>query len=367
MIKESCFTREWLESFRKRPEHRRIDRIILEKMIYALHLLERLKANGLDFVLKGGTGLLFLLDEGNRFSIDVDIICSAGREKLEYLLKKVVETSRFREYILDQERSYRPGVPKAHYAFAFDSVIHTRYSGKILLDILFTDPVYPELTEKSLETKWIETESKTVVTLPSIESITGDKLTAFAPGTIGIPYFKGGQPFAMEICKQLFDLSRLFEKIQRMDTLAAGFHAVATQEIQFRKSSNSGISISPDEVLTDIIATCVVLAKRGSGTPDEKLKFNELQKGIKAFGTGYLMTGKFRIDDAVAASAKVAYLAAKILTNDLTPIERYEGQDIKRLNIKEPEWNFLNRLKRQPDKSAFYYWYKAVQLFTESR
>ena len=36
MIKEHCFTEEWLDSFKKQKEHKRIDKAILEKMIYAL-------------------------------------------------------------------------------------------------------------------------------------------------------------------------------------------------------------------------------------------------------------------------------------------------------------------------------------------
>ncbi|HRW22271.1 MAG TPA: hypothetical protein P5509_09870 [Bacteroidales bacterium] len=52
MIKDKCFTEEWLDQFKKQKDHKRIDKIILEKMIYALHLLERIKANGLDFVFK---------------------------------------------------------------------------------------------------------------------------------------------------------------------------------------------------------------------------------------------------------------------------------------------------------------------------
>ena len=52
MIKEHCFSEEWLESLKKQKEHKQIDKIILEKMIYALHLLERIKSNGLDFVFK---------------------------------------------------------------------------------------------------------------------------------------------------------------------------------------------------------------------------------------------------------------------------------------------------------------------------
>lgn len=53
MISDKCFTEAWLDSFKKQSAHQRIDKIILEKMIYALHLLERLRANGLDFVFKG--------------------------------------------------------------------------------------------------------------------------------------------------------------------------------------------------------------------------------------------------------------------------------------------------------------------------
>lgn len=74
------------------------------------------------------------------------------------------------------------------------------------------------------------------------------------------------------------------------------------------------------------------------------------------------MVGNFRIDDAIPAAARIAYLSAKILHSDLSPIDYYKGQDIKELQIENQDWNFLNRLKKQPDKSSFYYWYKIVEL-----
>lgn len=83
MIKDECFTEEWLEQFKRQKDHKRIDKIILEKMIYALHLLERLKANGLDFVFRGGTSLVLLFKEGNRFSIDIDIVCKTEKKTLK--------------------------------------------------------------------------------------------------------------------------------------------------------------------------------------------------------------------------------------------------------------------------------------------
>jgi len=364
MIKEHCFTDEWLEGFKRQKNHRRIDKIILEKMIYALLLVERLKSNGLEFVFKGGTSLVLLLDEGNRFSIDIDIITKTDRKELELILQKVVETSNFNGFELDEHRSYMPGVPKAHYKFMFDS--GRQGSGTIVLDVLIEDSIYPEVIEKAVTTKWIETEKNTLVTMPTVDAITGDKLTAFAPNTIGIPYFKGEdkQPFSMEICKQLFDLSKLFENIKNMEVVAASFQVFAEHEIAYRKNGKSEIALTPEIVLQDIIDTCIILAKRDRGTDEEKVKFKELQKGTIAFGTGYLMVGNFRIDDAVQASARIAYLAAKILVNDLSPIHYFQGQEIKDLIIENQNWNFLMPLKRQPDKSAFFYWYQTVKLLT---
>ena len=49
------------------------------------------------------------------------------------------------------------------------------------------------------------------VTVPSADDILGDKLTAFAPNTSGIPYIKGDRDCSLEIIKQLYDVGRLFK------------------------------------------------------------------------------------------------------------------------------------------------------------
>jgi len=66
MISEKCFTSEWIASFKKFKKYRAIQTNILEKMIYALHLLEQLKIHGLNFVFKGGTSLVLLLEEDKK-------------------------------------------------------------------------------------------------------------------------------------------------------------------------------------------------------------------------------------------------------------------------------------------------------------
>lgn len=365
MINEKCFAKEWIESFKTQKEHKAIQAPILEKMILALHLLGHLKANGLDFVFKGGTSLILLLEEGNRFSIDIDIICSAERESLEEILDTIVETSNFNTVELDEKRSYKKGIPKAHYIFEFDSVYNPNVAGKILLDVLIEAPLYPELVTIPIATKWIEVDAEITTTTPSINAITGDKLTAFAPNTVGIPYYKGEDSFAMEICKQLFDLSKLFQNITDIEIVHKSFMAFATTEIAYRSEmpEYEDKELTPTTILQDTIDTCLLIARRDTNkTEPYKTQFSDLNTGIRAFGGNFLMSGNFRIEDAVIASARVAHLAAKLLVGDLSPIQYYEVEDVTKLTIDNENYVYLNRLKKQPDKSSFYYWYHTTQL-----
>ncbi|MFD2586087.1 nucleotidyl transferase AbiEii/AbiGii toxin family protein [Croceitalea marina] len=368
MIDTKSFSREWMDGFRGKKEHKSINATILEKMVNALSLLEQLKVAGLDFVFKGGTSLVLLLKEGNRFSIDIDIIAQIEREPLEALLNDVVKNSHFKTVTLNERRSYKEGIPKAHYTFEFDSVYNPDVPGTILLDILFDSSHYPEFIEASIDTYWLAiNDEPTIVTAPSVNAITGDKLTAFAPETIGIPYYKGDESFAMEICKQLFDLGQLFERITDVTIVKKSFSAFAKAELGYRNSDEEfkARNLSESNVLWDTINTCVIIAKRErNASTDTKEKFVDLFRGIRSF-SAFLMTGHFRIEQAMAASARVAYLCANLLQKEPTAIEYFEGQDTAKLAIKHADWTFLNRLKRQPDKSIFYYWYKAVELMED--
>lgn len=76
MITPETFQPEWLADLRRR--HRGLDPSIVEKMIFALVLVERLAQEGLPFVFKGGTCLVLLLGQLRRFSVDVDIVTTAS-------------------------------------------------------------------------------------------------------------------------------------------------------------------------------------------------------------------------------------------------------------------------------------------------
>ena len=71
-ISNKEFLTETIKTLKK--ENPSADIQLLEKTIGALYLVESLANEGLEFIFKGGTSLVILLNEIKRFSVDVDII-----------------------------------------------------------------------------------------------------------------------------------------------------------------------------------------------------------------------------------------------------------------------------------------------------
>ncbi len=350
MIKAHCFTKEWIKGFKQQKHLNRINPPILEKMIHALSLLQQLKAHGLDFTFKGGTSLVLLLAKSRRFSVDLDIITTQSRKEVEAILDKVVANSHFNKWELQDRRSYKEGVPKAHYEFDYESSLN-QSAHFVLLDILFEQTDYPRLIAAPIQSEWIETEDVLEVATPSIESILGDKLTAFAPNTVGILY---GKDKEQEIIKQLYDISCLFDEAENVEEIALSFEKIGSKEINYRK-----LEIGLTDILDDIFTTSLLIAKRTKNAEEpDKSRFTELTTGIRRF-EGFLIAENFKIEDAILAAGKAAYLAKQLKNKDYTTIEKFNGQDISKLEI-SGELNFLNKLKKSRDKAAFFYWYKSL-------
>ena len=87
MILSESYSFEWIKS--KRESHGKADPGIIEKVIYALSMVEQLSQAKLDFLFKGGTCLFLLLPEPRRFSIDVDIVTTESRKKIETVTEEV--------------------------------------------------------------------------------------------------------------------------------------------------------------------------------------------------------------------------------------------------------------------------------------
>jgi hypothetical protein len=244
MISPQSFTTEWINSHRKDKRFTRINPPVLEKMIRALALLEALALNKLDFIFKGGTSLVLLLSEPRRFSVDIDILTEHSRTDLESAFDKIVAAGSFSRWELDEPRSYKEGVPKAHYVFYYDSQLN-KQAGYVLLDILFEKHKYPQTTAILIRCNWLHLSGEPVsVQIPTVESILGDKLTAFAPNTTGVLY---GKEKSLEIVKQLHDVGHLFDHTRDVSIVSQSFEGMVEQEIKYRD-----LEATADHVLDDI-------------------------------------------------------------------------------------------------------------------
>lgn len=369
MIDLKTLSAEWIAEKRKKYSK---DPTLMESMIYALYLLEQLQLSGLDFIFKGGTSLILLMPEPKRFSVDIDIIVSPkiGKEELQKFLSKVEETSAFTRMELDERRSHQGDIPKVHYKFIYNSNFATKNQTgqvisnperEILLDILFAENHYPKLVEIPLKTDWLlQDDKRIVVTTPDINSILGDKLTAFAPNTTGIPYNAEKEK---EILKQLFDIGNLFDLLTDIAIFKQSFLETVKDEIKYRPEREIE---SVEQVLNDIIETSLLIAKKDIlKTQDEKAKFSEINTGINQF-RHFVFVGKFEILEAQVASAKSAYLASVILTNSNELQKFNETIPLTEYMITNTDYNFLNkRLKFVAKGEALFYWYQTIKLLTK--
>ncbi len=369
MIDLKTLSADWIAE--KRTKYSK-DPNLMESMIYALYLLEQLQLTGLQFIFKGGTSLILLMKEPKRFSVDIDIIVSPkiDKEELEKYLSKIAQTSAFARMELDERRSYQGDIPKAHYKFIYKSnfanknqegQVISNPEREILLDIIFAENHYPKLVEILLETEWlIQNDKPVTVTTPDINSILGDKLTAFAPNTTGVPYNAEKEK---EILKQLFDIGSLFALLTDIAVFKKSFLETAKGEIAYRPERKIE---SVEQILNDIIETALLIAKKDIlKTEDEKTKFNEINTGINQF-RHFVFVGKFEILEAHVAGSKAAYLAAVILTDYKEELKKFSEEiPLPDYMITNTDYNFLNkRLKFVAKGEALFYWFQTIKLLT---
>lgn len=224
----------------------------------------------------------------------------------------------------------------------------------VLLDILFEEVNYANLISLPIQSDFVPIIDKPLsVNVPSLEDILGDKLTAFAPNTTGIPYFKKDDSMSMEIIKQLYDIGNLFDTVTDLDSIKTTFYRFAKTEIDYRNSEG----ITENDVLEDIYQTALCIVSRGI---DGKGNFKELQNGIGRISR-FIFSESYHIEKAIAHASKAAYLSTLIHLN-ARKIAKFENPlQLKDWQIDEPLNNKLNKLKKS-NPEAFFYWYKIYEL-----
>jgi hypothetical protein len=223
-----------------------------------------------------------------------------------------------------------------------------------LLDILFEKVHYEIIVEHEIASTFIPTiDPPMIVSIPGIEDITGDKLTAFAPNTTGIPYFKGKDSMSMEIIKQLYDIGNLFDKINYIDIVKLTFTKIAQTELAYRELHD----LTEQDVLDDIYQTALCIISRGT---DGKGEYSELLHGIKRI-KNFVFTENYHIEKATVHASKAAYLSV-VLKYGSNKIEKYAKPLQMNDWVIEPPFNVkYNKLKKS-NLEAFFYLYKTHEL-----
>lgn len=346
MILKESFTKSWYDELNQNEKN--LDYNLIDKVTHAFYLLEKLTDMPIKFIFKGGTCLLLLLKEMKRFSIDIDIIITEelSKEELFVALQEIIDDSLFIR--VEEQVRYQKSIPKAHFKFFYISPLDNTES-YVLLDILFEKSQYNKLLELPIVSPLLNTlpPNKSVV-VPTIENILGDKLTAFAPNTTGIPYGKGKE---MEIIKQLFDIENLFDQAHHLKEVKATFTKCAEQEITYRS-----LDLNVTNVLEDVFKTACIIGGRGSS---EKETFLQLMDGIQRIKS-HIISKNYILEEAVTSAAKAAYLAS-LLQTDQTEIEHFDPLHPLPEPIGTPLFKKMGKIKKFSPE-AYYYFVKAQEL-----
>jgi hypothetical protein len=357
MIDKEKITPGWVESVSR--QSRNADKILVEKVIRALLLLEGLVKQKLFFVFKGGTAVMLHLKSARRLSIDLDIILPERPEDLDEILARAATVQGFLRKE-EQKRNTEINIDKRHYKFFYNPVhISRKEEESILLDIHFEKNLYARIEEVNIQSSFLpETGPPLTVKTPCIEDITGDKLTAFAPKTTGIPYYKREDSMSMEIIKQLYDLGNLFDHVSDMTIVKSTYETIAKTEMEYRRLND----LTVQDVLDDTFQTALCIATRGKYG---NARFEELKNGIKRVSR-YIFSENYHLEKAITHASKVAYLAT-LIQKDAGKIERFtDPLSMKDWIISDLQYTWLNKLKKS-NPEAFFYWYKIFALLNPGK
>lgn len=364
MFPASTYTRAWADE--KRRELGNCDPVLLEKCVHALTLLGFLAESGLPFIFKGGTSLLLHLTKISRLSIDIDIVSPAADNELDRVVEKIGSMDPFsgmKESHRDQN-SERESLPRRrHFKFFFRSERAKGGQAAVLLDVV-QEKECPHVTvQRPIRTSFLVPEREIAVTLPTIESLLGDKLTAFAPTTTGVRLRRsdGSPGDVMQVAKQLFDVGVLFAHAADFAEITRVYDGVQAQESGYRGNAHSR-----EETLTDTLSACLGATAL---KPAHRAMFPDTPLLVDGFNKlrGHLTDPKFDTEKRRVFAARTGLLAAYLQSGRSLDLEniRYTQSETQLDNLRAATLrghphDWLDRIK-PTNPEAYHYWHMALK------
>jgi predicted nucleotidyltransferase component of viral defense system len=335
MIKRNTFTKEWILSVKG---NERSDQGVIEKQIFALHLLEELNNVFPSFVFKGGTALSLISDTFPRFSVDIDILVDPrdqGFFTTENLGKRVTQSQLkgFGENIRQPKRH----IDKQHFEFYFESLFSK--DALIMLDIVYAPSHYRDVVQKEIDNHLIDiAPPKQYVNVPSVHDLLSDKLCAFAPKTIGKKLNQGRD---VEVIKQMYDVAFLFRHYPMNPTFCSIYEAIATHEIK-----NRVLDLTYQETILDTVLTSLNILTEGKIDNEQ---YPILKDAIRRFKS-YVRNHSFTMDDAKMCAIDTVYAGLLVLVEGNDNFMRIASEqqgylEEYRVFVKVKKWLRLNSIE----------------------
>lgn len=332
MLSKSNFSRRHIDELHRR--YPKVTESVFEMSMYAFGLLELLADSRLDFIFKGGTSLMLLLKEPKRVSTDIDILVPPHTD-----MAPVIASIQHEYPLLDLSKDKlqsQNGRSVGHWVFECPHLYGT--SAHVCLDVVYGDNPYPCVEERPITNSFLLIDGlPRMVKVPSIESLLGDKLTAFAPHTIGVhpDMTTFGTPFdkRLQIIKQLYDINALLSEAKDFSAIRSSYFAIAGQEAVLH-----GLSAhSPKDFLGDTFRSALSIATLGFG--DEHAEYREVfAPGITKL-VDHVFAFDWTVSKAQECAVNVMLLSACLL----------QDEDIFHLKIQhrpgyhQKPYSYLNR------------------------
>jgi hypothetical protein len=367
MFPAAVYTRAWADKERKKLGN--CDPSLLEKCVRALTLLGHLADSGLPFMFKGGTSILLHLPKIRRLSIDIDIVSPVTNDELDRVVAQISQIAPFtraEESVRGTTSGREPLPQRRHFRFWFPSERAKTGEDFILLDVVQEEHCPHATVQRPIRTSFVTPDREILVTVPTVESLLGDKLTAFAPTTTGVRLRKAGGDVGeiMQVSKQLFDVGVLFEYAQDFAQVAQVYDGVQAQESGYRENLHSR-----DATLNDTMNACLGITGRRVKSapamvfPDTPL----LEDGFNRL-VGHLTEPRLSDNDIRILAARAGVLAAHLRAGrslEFATIRYTQSpaqlEALRTTTLKGHPHAWLEGLK-QADTEAYYYWHRGLTL-----
>ena len=230
------FTKEHFEAHKgMAPAH------LCELVVYCLELVSQLSHHGLPYRFKGGNSLLLLLEDPQRFSIDVDIVTTESKEAVISLVEKIATSvDVFTRWEVRQHQT-KPWLPMVSFKLYFESCYQPADDAFVMLDVVLKPAPYPGV-KRQVRCGGIY-QSGQEAEVPSISGLVGDKLLTIGPSTLGIPL---GKKKEAQRLKHVFDVSLLSRQGYEVEAVREAIAGCKAQEEQIQGSSYTWEQIAAD-------------------------------------------------------------------------------------------------------------------------